>query len=811
MTRTATAFRCFRLSICFGILFGLAAPDSQAQESKTVLTNAITHYGITWKFDKPVRAGQFANGEWWVMPNVGEAAVTVVSVDPAPAITSSGKHINGSMINPKVGWQAMDERGPVWKPELGCQYPLALQTNQSLLSTKSIPEDHPGAKKKSNQTWVFEINVLTCLEKPALPTDFRPPYVGNDKPIYSTLSLRRDLLPELAPPADMEVPDMKALLVARFSHPWMEFLIGFAVKSLNAAQYESGYGRNKCAEIGAASLFLCLDEKVVGDKDPILVGLVQTGIDLYYTLLNGGNWHSNGGFNSGRKFPILFAGLMLGDKGMLEIGNKYPPESNTFQEDAQAFIITQADVDRKHKIDITSLVKTIGPAEIGLPGIMADPKGVPGYTELKGNRIKISSGPGEGQIREFVGEDLWESDTFMPAVVSCKVSPPWDVLPEPGKSVFQVLGFQKENIGKASWSASHFTNAVQWLSPVVTQVPGVAFQGPGSSSSDNPGWYVGYGLLNKSAWVGEVLVARMLGLKQAWNAEAVFLLEDQYMSDTAQGGPYYGKLAPNPRVFNMGANDPDGPKYYLNGGFTAAMWDVYRARADEIAEQVTRKASSRKENSAADKVRMNDARRSMLARRQADLDAAVVREHNAFAARTAKAEAEAKAKPAPANTVLVVNATKMSSQGGGEVKIIDKRRGAIGKAISQWDDQGQWLEWKFTVPAEGWYNLTLCYCSRDDQIARVISINGEEQEPLAPLILPVTGGYANNSDDWRLGTATNPVSSSPLLLKLKAGENTIRLTNANGRSANLNYVAITSPDVQVNRALLAAQIPAEAL
>jgi len=769
----------------------------------------ISHYGITWKFAKPVRAGQFANGEWWVAPNDGETAVTVVSVDPAPAVTSGGKHINGSMINPKVGWQAMDERGPVWKPELGVQYPLALKPNQSLLSTKSIPETHPAAKKTSNQTWVFEINVLTCLAKPALPTDFRPPYVGNDKPLYSTLNLRRDLLPDLAPPANLEIPDMKALLVARFSHPWMEFLIGYAVKELNSIYYESGYGRNKCAELGGASLFLCLDEKVVGDKDPILIGLVQTGIDLYHTLINGGNWHSNGGFNGGRKFPILFAGLMLGNKEMLDIGNKYPPESNTFQEDAQSFIITQEDVDRKHKIDITGLVKTAGPAEIGLPGKTADPAGVPGYTELKGNRIKIISGPGAGQVRELVGEDVWENDTTMPAVVDCKVNPPWDVVPEPGKSVFQVLGFQKEDIGKASWSSCHFSKPVKWLSPVVEQVPGVALMGADSSKSDNPGWYVGYGLSNKGAWVGEVLAARLLGLKKAWNADAVFLLEDQYMNDTAKGAPYYGKTAPVPRVYNMGSNDPEAPQFVVRGTFAEAMWDTYRPKADNIADQVTLKAASRTEISAADKASRNEARRSMLAKRQADLDAARIRDHNAFAERTTKAEAEAKAKPAPANTVLVVNATKMSSQGGGEVTITDKKRAAVGKAISQWDNEGHWLEWKFTVPAEGWYNLTLCYCSRDDQAVRQISINGEEQEPSAPIILPATGGYASSSDDWRLVTATNPVSSRPLLLKLKAGENTVRLTNANGRSANLNYVAITSPDVQVKRELLAAKIPAE--
>jgi hypothetical protein len=149
----------------------------------------------------------------------------------------------------------------------------------------------------------------------------------------------------------------------------------------------------------------------------------------------------------------------------------------------------------------------------------------------------------------------------------------------------------------------------------------------------------------------------------------------------------------------------------------------------------------------------------------------------------------------------------MSGQGGGAVRIATNKRAAVGPAFVNWDAIGHWLEWKLSVPAEGYYHLTLCYCSQDDQAERLIAVNGVEQEPFAPLILPATGGYANGSDDWRLGTAMNPASGKPLLLKLTAGENTIRLLNANGRSANLNYVAITSPDVTPTRALLAAKLP----
>ena len=135
-----------------------------------------------------------------------------------------------------------------------------------------------------------------------------------------------------------------------------------------------------------------------------------------------------------------------------------------------------------------------------------------------------------------------------------------------------------------------------------------------------------------------------------------------------------------------------------------------------------------------------------------------------------------------------------------------KRAVASGTCILQWDAQGHWLEWTFDVPAEGYYNLTLCYCSELDLAQRQIKVGGEVQEPFAPMIFPSTGGWANGSDDWRLFTAVNPTNDKPLLLKFKQGKNVVRLTNLNGRGINVDYLAVTSPDVKVTRELLAGKL-----
>jgi hypothetical protein len=72
--------------------------------------------------------------------------------------------------------------------------------------------------------------------------------------------------------------------------------------------------------------------------------------------------------------------------------------------------------------------------------------------------------------------------------------------------------------------------------------------------------------------------------------------------------------------------------------------------------------------------------------------------------------------------------------------------------------------------------------------------------------MPSTGGWAGGSDDWRLWTAKNPVNDKPLLIQFKQGKNVLRLTNLNGRGSNLDWLAVTSPDVKPDRETLAKKL-----
>ncbi len=525
-----------------------------------VMVKEVRQHDVTWTFAEPVRAGQFVNGDWWICPAEGSESVKVVSVDPAPAKTADGKLMNGSMINPMPGGHGFDERASQWKAEVTVSYPLELKVNQSLVSAVCHGEGE--GKTRWGTRPMKYIAVLTCLAEPAAPTDFRPPYVGVDKPLYSSLNLRRDLLPKLKPVQD--TPNLAQVANARFSRPWIEFPVGWSAGAIRG-QWESGYGREKAVDVGGAGLLLCLDPEEVGDKELLIIGMVQTGIDLYHNLESGGRWPCDGGHAMGRKLPILIAGLLLDDKDMLGIGKKYGPKDNRFQEDVMAFIVTKDDVGRKLKVTIDGPVLAATEDTVGVAGGSAGPHGLPGYTRLKGNQIKITEGPGAGQVRYIKNDNAgWKRTGDIAAVVTCTVEPAWEVTPVVGESKYQVLGYQEQHIGKAEWGGGHAIRP----------------------EGDNPSYFQQYRHLNKYAWPGQVLAAQLLGLKDAWNQPAVFKLMDEWMAETAPGGRYHEQFG-NSRTWSSGGSNPD---YKISGSFISRMWDTYRKEVKDTpaAAEATR-------------------------------------------------------------------------------------------------------------------------------------------------------------------------------------------------------------------------------
>jgi hypothetical protein len=315
------------------------------------LRDEVSQYGITWKLDKPYPAGQFANGDWWV---VGPVRVVSVTPEPGPArdegptdvrknqfgdagLQDDRRMRNGSMIVLRAaGKQGYDSRVKNYDPAMSAAFPLVLDVNRSLISTVSnadvnVPNFAAAImweREKRSQLALKTAAVLTCLPEPPPADAFRPPYVGVDKPIYRVANLKRDKLLKLKPVG--EVPSFEQF-ARYFQRPWLDHASSWLIQVTGPSENMPSYGRENSRIISIASLMLQLD---VPDerKEPLLIGLVQLGIDLHGLARNGREWTADGGHWSGRKWPILFAGLMLDDAEMLERA-----ATHTFSEDQQTY------------------------------------------------------------------------------------------------------------------------------------------------------------------------------------------------------------------------------------------------------------------------------------------------------------------------------------------------------------------------------------------------------------------------------------------------------------------------------------------
>jgi MYXO-CTERM domain-containing protein len=270
----------------------------------------IEQYGITWTFSQPVEAGQFASGDWWVV-----GPVDIESVSPAPTGTR-----NGSVVNPVGGRQGYDDRGGAFEPDDAASFPLTLEVDQSLVSSASKPD---GAETH-NVGCLQSQAVLTAVAAPPPPTALRPAYAGTYKRILDTADIDWSILPGLAPPGS--APDGGDLL-RMAERPRIDHIGSWTIQHscaednwYNGEGQHACYGREYSTFISDAAMYLMLDTP---ERDELAISIIQLGIDNYGAVRAGALWPPDGGHHSGRKWPIVFAGLMLNDCDLRAVGEDH--------------------------------------------------------------------------------------------------------------------------------------------------------------------------------------------------------------------------------------------------------------------------------------------------------------------------------------------------------------------------------------------------------------------------------------------------------------------------------------------------------
>ena len=272
------------------------------------LTDSIFQYGITWRFNKKVAVGKFITGDHYVV-----GPVTVTSITPAP---EGGR--NGSMLNGPTSFQSgYDSRTIEYSAELTVKPPVQLRVGQSLISSISLKDDELDrppvlARHGQPQTYLRSAAVLTCMAAPVPPDAFRPSYSDTTNAIYRASDLNRELLPSL--PRVASTPD-PATWERIFERPWIDHTRGWGNRQTHPTDNMPEYSRETSRGVSVVSLMLMVDF-TPAEKEGLLLSLVQYGIDLWGAARAGGGWHAEGGYGNGRKWPIIFAGILLGDEKM---------------------------------------------------------------------------------------------------------------------------------------------------------------------------------------------------------------------------------------------------------------------------------------------------------------------------------------------------------------------------------------------------------------------------------------------------------------------------------------------------------------
>jgi hypothetical protein len=314
-----TIFSAFMMLLTTSVLSRAATPLL----TDLPLQKTISVHGITWTLSRDVRVGRFVNNDFYV---VGPCTVTAVS--PTPTANPAR---NGSVLNIPPGDQGtgFDDRSSNYRPAIRKYPPIALKPSDALVSTISMADSalpkvrawlspNPGTESCCKTA-----AVLTCLAAPVAADAFRPSYCDRTQRLYYADSIRWNLLPNLKRVAGMTPAALHEWSWHFINSPWLDVcFFGFDAPLDYMTHYSAETGR----AVGMATLFLICDFSQA-QKDSLMKGFLQYGIDLWGIVRGcsaSRGWQAHGGHGTGRKWPMIFSGLMLGDTAMAKPTLTYP-------------------------------------------------------------------------------------------------------------------------------------------------------------------------------------------------------------------------------------------------------------------------------------------------------------------------------------------------------------------------------------------------------------------------------------------------------------------------------------------------------
>jgi hypothetical protein len=268
---------------------------------------------ITYVFDKAYVCGQFANGDWFVVPERPDGAVVVTAIRPDYA-----GQMNGWDTNPDVRgqyYQSWDHRlGQFREPP---NLPYAAPAGTSIIKVVSMTS---GCAATTCEQFGAVLTVLKST--PASPqTTFRPPASGTVKPLLLTSSSDPAALPSYPSTCcPSKINAGMALARSRgFRNNYSpDSVWGYYMIPADNVGYQRAWGGDMWLWDLEVLGYLMLDDPPSA-KLPVLIAYVQQGIDIWGAYRNGGaSWNRGGGGNgAGALTTYVFAAAMLNDPVML--------------------------------------------------------------------------------------------------------------------------------------------------------------------------------------------------------------------------------------------------------------------------------------------------------------------------------------------------------------------------------------------------------------------------------------------------------------------------------------------------------------
>ncbi len=323
-----------------------SSSSSTSSGAMANLVSRVSYYQdlIVFELLEDYAVGQFANGDYWVHNNGNDVVITAIT--PASR-TLGGRTINGAMVNPAVSSEQGYDSSPrdmTYTAELNRDpgitgQALVLPPGSSVIKAISMESD-------AGRPIISDAAVLTVLDSEPPAGSFRPVYTGENKTIPANVS---DMdYAQLANFTRLGSEPSIEELTAAYSRVWLEHCDSWLQRDIHPQNNMPVYGRYIATRTAEAALALQLNYSQQ-EKEQLLIGLVQYGLDLYALVSSGIRWDANGGHNMGRKLPILLAGRVLQSDTILAYADA--EQYLIFHEDQQSFYVSQAEVDMTHSAE----------------------------------------------------------------------------------------------------------------------------------------------------------------------------------------------------------------------------------------------------------------------------------------------------------------------------------------------------------------------------------------------------------------------------------------------------------------------------